>query len=190
MPSYAPNFTARARVKYRAGGGVHTQTWRCPGAGTLNVNISALFSAVENVWLALQPVLYDDTQCLACSYAVENTNVFLPFTTSDILGDGVTPTDDPAIKAAAVSFVGRTTTGQPAKAFFYGLAKSQLDVPNGTDFRLSPGENADVDSAITGLNSFFAGLVMCGSDGAGIVWYPYANRKPNDYWVKRVRQGA
>lgn len=190
MPSYAPNFTARLRVKYKAAGGIHTQTWRVPAYGTLGVNIATLRAAVENIWSELTPILYDDVSCLGCTYAVENSNIFLPTDPIIITGEVITPTDDPRIKAFALSLVGRTATGQPAKEFFYGVGEAVGEDTGATDFRVNPGENLAVDAAISAANGFFAGLVLCGSDGTGITWYPYANTKHNDYWVKRVRQGA
>lgn len=190
MPSYAPNFTARVRLKYRASNAVHTQTWRCPQAGTLDVNISLLRSAIENIWSDLTPILHDDVQCLAVTFARENSNIFLPTDPIVMSGTVTTPTDDPSIKAFAISLVGRTANGQPAKEFFYGVSEATYTVPGAQNYRLNPGEAPDVDTAIATANGFFAGLVLCGSDGSGITWYPYANEKPNDYWVKRLRQGT
>lgn len=190
MSAYAPNFTARLRVKYTAAGAIHTQTWRVPSYGTLGINIAALRAAVENIWSDLQPRLYDDVSCVGCTYAVENSNIFLPTDAIVMSGDIVTPTTDPRIKAFAVSLVGRTALGQPAKNFFYGMSSPDSEGAGSENYRINPGENADVDAAIATANGFLAGLVLCGSDGTGVTWYPYANTKPNDYWVKRVRQGA
>lgn len=190
MTAYAPNFTARVRVRYRAAGATHTQTWRCPAAGTLDINIATLRAAIENIWSDLQPVLYDDVSCLAVTFARENSNIFLPTDPIIISGDIALPTDNPKIKAFAVSLVGRTAQGQPAKEFFYGISEGISEDVGFSNYRINAGETPDVDAAIATANGFFAGLVMCGSDGTGVTWYSYANSKPNDYWVKRVRQGA
>lgn len=190
MTSFAPNYTARLRVKYRAARAIHTQTWRFPAYGTLGVGMIAARDAVEAIWGHLTPNLFDDTECLAVTYAVEDTNIFLPTDVISISGDVATPTDLPKIKALAVSMVGRTSTGQPAKIFFYGLDETTLSSSGGEDFRQNPGENAALTAAIAEANGFIAGLILCGSDGTAVTWYPYTNQKPNDYWVKRVRQGA
>jgi len=190
MTSYAPNFTGRLRVKYRAAGGVHTQTWRFPTYGPLGVGMAAARDAVNDVWLELQNIMYDDLQCLGVTYAQEDSDIFLPTSLiSAMIGTVATPVAKPSDKAYAVSFVGRTATGQPAKEFFYGIAELSVDVSGLQNFRLNPGENGAIDAAIAAANSFTAGLTLCGSDGTGVTWYPYANQKPNDYWVKRLRQG-
>lgn len=154
------------------------------------MNISLLRAAIENIWSEFTSVAFADLSCISCTFARENSNIFLPTDPIVLLGTTSVLTDRPDVKADAVSLVGRTTNGQPAKEFFYGLDTSALDAVASNNFRVDPGENANIDAAIAAANSFFAGLVMCGSDGQGISWYPYANQKPNDYWVKRVRQGA
>lgn len=190
MTSYAPNYSARLRVKYRAALGVHTQTWRFPDYGTLGIGLAAAQSAVEAIWSHLTPILFDDTQCLACTYAITDSNIFLPTSIISLLGALPTPTNDPSIKAYGVSMVGRTATGQPAKNFFYGISQDAIDVADGQNFRLNPGENTDMDAAIAEANGFLIPLALCGSDRTGVTWYPYANQKPNDYWVKRLRQSS
>lgn len=190
MTSYAPNFSARVRIKYRAARAIHTQTWRFPDYGTLGIGLAAAQAAIAAIWSHLTPIMYDDLQCLAVTYALTDSNIFLPTSLIDMSGDVATPTDDPSIKANAVSMVGRTATGQPAKEFFYGVVVNGLESVGGTDFRINPLEVGAIDDTIAEANGFLIDLVLCGSDRTGITWYPYANYKPNDYWVKRVRQGA
>jgi hypothetical protein len=190
MPAYAPNYTARVRVKYRAALGVHTQTWRLPTLGFLSVGLNAALSAIEAIWSHFGPICFDDLQCLAVTYADVDSNIFLPASVIAMTGAIATPTDNPSIKADAISIVGRTATGQPAKEFFYGVDASIFNVPGQQNYRLNPGESGDVDGGIAEANGFLIDLVLCGSDGTGITWYPYANQKPNDYWVKRLRQGS
>lgn len=190
MSAYAPNFTPRLRVRYRASLAIHTQTWRFPAYGTLGVGLAAARAAVENIWSDISGIISDDLQCLAVTYALENSNIFLPTDNIAMLGSIPLVTGDPRIKAKAVSLVGRTALGQPAKEFFYGVNIDGIESLGGTDFRLNPGESADVDAAIATANGFFSDLTLCGSDSTVVTYYPYANYKDNDYWTKRVRQGA
>jgi hypothetical protein len=190
VTSYAPNYSARLRVKYKAAHGIHTQTWRFPDYGTLGIGLAAAVAAVEAIWSHLTPVLFDDTACLACTYAITDSNIFLPTDPISISGTVAISGTFPPIKADAVSLVGRTSTGQPAKEFFYGIDKTTLETGPGSDYRVNPGESVEIDDTIAEANGFLIPLALCGSDRTGITWYPYANLKPNDYWVKRLRQGA
>ena len=190
MPAYAPNYTPRLRVRYHAALANHSQTWRFPTTGVASVGLVAAIAAVQAYYDDLAELFWDDLEFISMSYAQIDSDVFLPVGTLTISGAIATPTGDPSIKAQACSFVGRTELGQPAKIFQYGLAIASEDNPNASDFRITPLELAPIDTAIAELNGFITGLVLCGSDGTAVTWYPYANFKDMDYWVKRVRQGS
>lgn len=190
MPAYAPNFTARLRVRYHAAGANHSQTWRFPAHGTLGIGLTAAKDAVQAVYDHMGNTMYDDAAIISTSYAVEDTDIFLPTSPLTLAGVIATPVDDPSIKAAAVSFVGRTSAGQPAKMFFYGVSSALRGAEESQDFRIQPLENEFIDDTIAELNGFIAGIILCGSDANPVTWYPYANSKDMDYWVKRVRQGG
>lgn len=190
MTAYAPNFTARLRVKYHAALANHSQTWRFPSFGVGGAGLAAAEAAVQAFYDDIAPVMYDDWAFISSSFADVDSDVFLPAASFTLTGTITTPTTDPSIKAGGVSFVGRSSGGQPAKVFQYGISVPISDSHNAGDFRINPTEIPEIDTAIAELNGFIAGLVLCGSDGQAVTWYPYANFKDMDYWVKRIRQGS
>lgn len=193
MPDFAPNFTARIRVRYSALGRSHSQTWRTPAAGALDAGIGAAIVDIGNYYADIQAGLSSDFAILSTSFARENEDIFLP----SVLGVTVTP-GGPTVSAPqarrmstqSLSFVGRTSAGLRAVIYQYGWLQDQLvdavDAPD--NFRLDPGEDATIDTAIADLNGVL--VTLCGNDGNGITWYPYANLKFNDYWLRKARQGS
>jgi hypothetical protein len=187
MPDFAPNFTARLRVRYRAALAVHTQTWRYPGVGD-GPELNSALTAVGNFYTALGSNMFDDWVVLGCTFATRGSDVFLP-TFGIVVAGGVSiPAGNPGIKACAMSAVGRTNAGLRAVVYQYGWGSSISMSSEGNDFRILPGEDTNWDNAYAALVS--AGSILCGNDGNAINWYPYANLKANDYWVRKVRQGS
>jgi len=68
----------------------------------------------------------------------------------------------------------------------YGYALLGAGALDGDDFRITSAENLVIAAAVAALNG--AGF-LCGNDDLAGVWYPYANLKYNDYWLRKVRQG-
>lgn len=190
LPAFAPNFTPRLKVRYRAAQANHTQLWRFPQVGVAGINRDAAIAAVQGVYDLLTPIMFDDWAVLDLSYADENSDVFLPTTGLVAIGTESMVGLDPDIKAAAVSFVGRTAGGQPAKYAQFGVNTEGFVGDNAKDFRISPGEDTTIDGVIALLNTYLSPLLICGSDKLAISWKSYANMKDYDYWVKRVRSGG
>jgi hypothetical protein len=190
MTSYAPNFTARFRVRYHAANANHVQTWRYPANGTLGIGTAAAQAAIQAYYDLIASDLYDDFAVISCAYAVEDTDIFLPYSSITVTGGTALPVGDVSVKAGAISLVGRTAGGQPAKIFQYGFSASNRGTGESQDFRINPGESASIDAAVEFLNALIGDFTLCGNDALGVTWYPYANVKDNDYWVKRVRQGS
>lgn len=190
MPAYAPNFTPRLKVRYRAAQANHTQLWRFPQVGVAGVNLAASVAAIQAVYDLLTPIMFDDWSVLDLSYADLNSDVFLPTTGLVAIGTESMVGLDPDIKAQAISFVGRTVGGQPAKMAQFGMNVEGFVGDNGNDFRISPGDDATIDGVIALLNTYNSPLLICGSDKLAVSWKAYANVKDYDYWVKRVRSGG
>lgn len=190
MPAYGPNFTPRLKVRYRGARANHTQTWRFPQVGVAGVNRDAAIAAIQGVYDLLTPLMFEDWSVLDLSYADENSDIFLPTTGLTALGTVALAGTAASVKAHAISFVGRTAGGQPAKIAQFGLSTEALGDLDNSDFRISPGEDTSIDGAIALLNTYLSPLLICGSDKLAISWKTYANSKPYDYWVKRVRTGG
>lgn len=185
MANYAPDFTARLKVRYRAGGQVHTQTWRLPGDPSL-AQIAAAEAVINGFYSALAPILWDDASILSVTVAGADSPVFLPIASSlTMSGDTSIATATGSARSAAASFVGRTAGGLRVIVFQYGIAMVPGESGTPSDFRWNPGEDVHIDDAVAALQG--AGPALVGNDGLDAVWYSYVNFKDNDYWVGQVR---
>lgn len=188
MPDYAPNFTARLKVRYNGNGANHSATWRYPGAGD-GPELGAILTAVQNFYNALLPQIYDDFQFIGNSYALRGSNIFLP---TDPIAFLVAPGSDstlrlPKEKATVISFVGRTNAGLRAITYLYGTAFGADATAVSEDFRIYVGELGTISDAVNALIA--AGADIVGNDGNPINWSGYANWKFDDYWMRKVRTG-
>ena len=190
MPAYAPNFTPRVKVRYHAAFAGHTQLWRIPQIGVAGINLAASIAGIQAVYDLLTPIMYDDWTINDVSYADINSDVFLPTTGLTVIGTVGTAGIPPRTKAQAVSFVGRSAAGGPAKIAQFGVAMSELSDEQAFDFRISAGENVTIDGVIALLNTYTSPLLICANDILGVSWKGYANAKPYDFWVKKVRTGG
>jgi hypothetical protein len=190
MPAYAPNFTPRLKVRYHAAGANHTQTWRFPQVGVAGINLAASVAAIQGVYDLLTPIMFDDWTVLDVSYANINSDVFLPTSGLTAIGTVSALGVNGTRKAQAVSFVGRSAAGGPAKIAQFGVDTGIFVDIEAADFRISPGENVTIDGVIALLNTYASPLLICANDILGITWKSYANTKPYDFWVKKVRSGG
>ena len=186
MADYAPNFTARYRVRYTVLGLTHTMQWRIArGAGVTGLNNMTL--KVAAFLAALETGLVSTWTVLSATYAAEDSDIFLPAAAP--ANPTGTQSDSGSLKSQSIlstGFVGRSNLGQKARVFVYGFRKGPEDQEVGADdFRLLASENSEVDDAVTVLNNGSPNVV--GSDDAIVSWYSYANVKFNDYWLRQIR---
>lgn len=187
MPAFAPNFTARLKVRYFVGGATHSQTWRSLVLGGGFATVDALISEVQSFYDAISPVMFDDWAILDVSVAAEGALVFIPHgvLTATGLVDG--SASGARKKASQISFPARTDNGNPWIAYQYGFANMIGTSGVSEDFRINPGEDTDVDAAVAALQAM---TIAVGNDGAGLNFKNYANVKYNDNWEKKVRKGG
>lgn len=188
MPDFAPNYTARFRMAYTVAGASHHLTWRLPST-TLFAGLVAVANKLHAFLDALDAKIYSDFTTTGYSYALADSDVFLPYTFAVWANGGVSPAGiPPSQKALALSFPGRSVAGHRAVFFLYGVATNPTGDPDSGDFRIHNVEDAAISLATGVLNETPPNLVA--NDDEEVVWYPYANVKFNDYWTRRVRQGA
>lgn len=187
MSDFAPNYTARLRIRYRGGGVVHTQTWRYPGVGD-GPELGSAIVGVTNFYSALAPVMWSDWSVLNVSFALRDSDIFLPTFGIAVVGAVDVVDLKPRGKASAISFVGRTQAGLRAIIYQYGYRSNIGESAECDDFRINPGEAVTIDDAVTSLIA--TGSDFVGNDGQPINWYSYANIKYNDYWERKVRQSG
>jgi len=186
MADFAPNFTARYRVRYSVLGLTHTQQWRIARSAGLT-GLNNMILKVAAFWAALEANIWDDFTFLSATYAPEDSDIFLPAGVPTAITGALTPPAAPKSQSIVTTgFVGRSNLGQKARVFCYGVATSPEETSTlGDDFRLTAAESADIDAAVTVLNNGSPNVV--GSDDAIVGWYAYANIKYNDYWLRQIR---
>lgn len=186
MADYAPNFTARYRLRYSVLGHQHTQQWRIArSAGVTGLNNMVL--KVAAFWNALMPVAFASWTELSATYAAEDSDIFLPAAVPTISTGSVAETGNLVSESIfSTGFVGRSALGQKARVFCYGVNLTpESAATTGDNFRVTSGESTAVSNAIVVLNNGSPNVV--GSDNAVVSWYSYANGKYNDYWLRQVR---
>lgn len=185
---FAPNYTHRIRIRYFACGAAHSQVWRSFSNNGI-VERTAAFNTIQSYYDALAALLSDDLALLSISEADADSDIFLPspFALS-LVGSADYSTKGPSKKASSTSFVGRSIAGLRAIIYQYGIVHNMdsSETP-ANDFRVTRTEVTEYGDAIDALNAT-TGLVA--NDDFAMVWYPYVNAKYNDYWLRRVRQGA
>lgn len=186
MADHAPTYTPRFRIKYSSCGAVHHLTWRTPRS----VTDPAPYAAKMKLFIdALAAHRYVDWTFLGAEFAAVDSGVFLPTPmATPIAGTTSLPSAQGVVRPVAASFVGRTALGKRAAFYLYGTSfRPQDGVTVYNDWRITNSENSQVSTATGLLNE--TPPTLAGNDGATVTWYPYCNIKPNDYWVRRARQG-
>ena len=187
MPDFAPNYTPRYKIRYTVQGKTHSMQFRTLRTAAPGWEVD-IRTKIANVLTALSPNRFTDWLVLSASSAQVDSDVFLP-TPAPLPAPGTASASGrlQAQAAMATSFVGRSATGGRAALFVYGTNQNVISITGEQDWRLVAGEDVDYDSAIAALNA--AAGPLHANDNGLVIWYPYANLKYNDYWVRKIRQG-
>jgi len=186
MADFAPNYTARYRVRYSSLGKTHSCTWRVASSVTDPAGVADKFG----LFLAdMQGSLWEDFTVIGADFAEADSDVFLPAVAPD------NPTGAVAVAGSFVSdaafqlsFVARTALGGKARFFLYGTNDVELmRDAKGNDLKLLSSESTQISNAVVRLNETSPALV--GNDDSIASWYEYVNMKYNDRWVRRLRRG-
>lgn len=186
MADFAPNFTARYRVRYSVLGHTHTMQWRIArGAGVAGLN--AMILKVAAFLNAMTVSRYTDWTVLGATYAAEDSDIFLPAGAPTVsAGTATIPTDPLSESILSTGFVGRSVLGQKARVFVYGVATGpEIAAASVDNFRLTAAESTEINNAVVVLNNGSPNVVA--SDDANVSWYSYANTKYNDFWLRSIR---
>lgn len=173
MAPLSPSNTPRFRFHYTQDAHQHAFQVRS------HESPSTVGAMMNGFLLALGVVIYSQVLDYV-DFAPSGSDIFNPVTTGyegHAYGSGAPLS--PASDAWAFTFLGRSSGGRRTRIAIFGA--SYL----GLNYRVSAGENAQIDAAI-------AVLVAQGAqhrciDDLAPVWKSYADVQVNDHWVKRVR---
>lgn len=183
---FAKNHTARLRIKYIAVGKPHVMTWRhnsISGEPT-----TELWAQIDEFLTALEPQMFTGFTITGAEWAGRNSDVFLPVSAAALSptpgGGAATLGDAPAF----ISFTGKSTQGNPAVIFLYGI-NIQGDTGDGAnwDYRVTAVENANVANALAALQSVDNQVVAI--DRTQVFWNQYCNTAYNARAQRRARRG-
>jgi hypothetical protein len=185
MADYAPNYTSRLFVQYRAAGRTHKVSFRY---GTTDGPPSGDFiSDLNDMLVPIANLLVNDFAILNASYIPIGGTVALPTTAptlSSVGGTGATAGDAPRF----ISFTYKGLDGTAGRFTFFGAAADPGDngVAKAQDYRILRDEDAIVATALDKL-----ALVneMTTISGSGFIINQYVNLGYNAYWQRKARRG-
>lgn len=188
MSDYAPNYTARYRMRYRVLGANHTSTVRL-GRIAPAAAVAAGAALYSDLLEALAPMLWVDFTVIGADVAAFDSDVFLPAATVPATPDVSEATGDTSFRPLFCSFAGRSPAGTKASIYLYGWNLSPHSADNtANDFRVLSAENAAVLAAVAVLNGS-TGEPAGAIDALEASWYPYANVGINGYYQRKARRG-
>lgn len=182
MADFAPNYTARYKLKYQVGSKKHSMTFR---GGTIEIVTGAGFVAgISNFLDALAPQLQSDWTILGADVAAQDSDVFVPATILPAFGEALSAVaSTPGTAPRFWSFIGRTGLGNQAKLLVFGVNVTP-EVGLASDWRAYSPESSVVANAVASLNDF---ATLLGPDLSKPTWYPYANFGEHAHYQQKAR---
>jgi len=146
-------------------------------------SIADVTNAVKEFIEIFETILDSQWQYIAASYQLAGTTVSIP----TAIPTQPTPgqwTQDQMRRPLQMTFQGRSVGGRRVSLSLYGHTISQTG-----DFRITKGENPNVDSAVIFLNQTNANFpgTFLAIDGLDPYWKEYANMNYNSYYERRAR---
>lgn len=169
-----PSNTARYKVFYTFATYSHVTQVRAAGVHSPSSFGTWFDGLLTELTAALYPLVINKVEFAASGSDVFNTVV------TGIEGNSYGSGSPSGLLAPQfIAFQGRSSGGRKVRLSIYGIK------PEENDYRFEQGDNADVDDAITYINtpSSFAKAI----DGVTPSWYSYANTGFNAYWQRRNR---
>jgi len=184
MADFAANYTNRYRIRYQAVGKPHSITFR--GENMASILDPDLVTEAEDFLNALAPIRVNTWLLTGAEYAQAGSNFFLPATLPTITPGAVTSVA--AGRAALnINFQGLSSAANRGSLYVYGLDVDPIEVGTARpseDYRLYPGEEANVAAALAVLN---LAVALRGIDGLAMHWHQYANVNINSHWQRKLR---
>lgn len=190
MADFAPNVTPRYVLKYRSVGRVHSIMMR--GARGISFALmesygQTLFNAFFTTMAAGLPV---DLEFISASVAITDSDLFFPAAPPTAVTGAVALTSLSGQDSIShITFSGRGGLGSKVNLHVYGFAWGPDVLPAGdeSDFVITAGESTVIANAIAALA---ADSHIRAIDNSQPVWRSQVTLKVNDYWLRKLRQGA
>lgn len=186
MADFAPNFTPRVKMTYKAGTKPHSLIVRGP-RGMAPGDAADLANRIAVFVHELRIYLYSDFIWKSVSYCAEDSEVFLPVSVSLLAPGGQV---NPSARIAAddaiqVRAEGVSAGGSRTSFSIYGL-QFRPSAGSTADFRVYGAELGEVNTALGALTEI-GGELLYSADGAVAMWHNYLNYRYNSYYLTRLR---
>lgn len=168
--------TGRLTVRYNTARLAH----ECSFFQRTGVSQSLVIASVRTFLQACAPFILATTIFSDARWQDGGQNFSLPVSWDPIPGaaGGTIPRD---LEPLFISFRRRSTQGVQTGIQIFGIALPLTD-----NYRYTPGENADVDTALVAWNDLGG---ACGDhNGFGATTYNYANTGVHAYWQRQLRK--
>jgi len=181
---FAPNNTARLKVHYFVGLRSHVQTIRYNSTGPLLPQEVA--AEVAELWAAVSPIMFNDLRILSAEVAPENSDVFLPVSSTFIT---VTPSGNAANMGDSPQFMtipGKSQFGNAALLMWFGVsAGGDSSTPALNDYRITVADYPLLGPVFSVLNDGTSPIRAI--DGQGVFWQQYANLGYHSHYQRKAR---
>lgn len=188
MADFAPNFTARYKLRYSFEGDTHVCTTRWPSGSTKAAN-EDLAIAFWSDFLDLTAALRHTSFAIVdAEYAAGDSNVFLPAQApAEVTAGSRASASGSTGRIMHSIWQGRSILGSRSRFQMFGLAWATAEDTATSNFYISTTENAVVGTVATAILT--AGMV--GPDDESLAQVrPRVAYKSNDAWVDNRRQGG
>jgi hypothetical protein len=186
MTTYAPTFTPRLRVKYKAGGISHSIQVRGPRGASL-ATMGGLVDPVANCFVALATYLFSDFAWISAEVALTDAESFAPVAVSGIIPvGGVTLATQSAIQRIRGLTISGRAPGSRSRFTIFGVVFAEsASTDIGADGVSSGAEVAGLVTIAGIANTYFKA-----NSGDNAIWYTRGTYKRNDHLLKLVRRGT
>lgn len=184
MADYAPNATARLRLKYRGGLRNHAMTLRF-NSSTPEVP-AALITQINGMLGALSGALALDWRITSGEVAAQDSDVFIPVDVSAITVAPAGAAATLGLSPHFLSFQGKSMSGNRASIYIFGITiDPSSSVGVFQDYRITPGDEPTIGTALTALLPVSGGIVAI--DGTSVFWNQYVNLGVHGHYQRKAR---
>lgn len=190
MPDFAPNVTPRYVLSYRSAQRAHSVMMR--GARGISAALMESYGQglFNTFFTSLATLLPLDLAFISAKVSLTDSDLFFPATVPTAVAGTIALTAlSKQDSITHTTFSGRGSLGSKVNLKIFGIQWSPDTMPGGVeqDFVVTSSETSFVATAIAVLA---ADSHIRAIDNTQPSWYAKVTFKPNDYWLKRVRQGA
>jgi hypothetical protein len=184
MSDFAPNFTARYRLRYISLSQPHHVTFRHIGPG--RTPAAGFVAGVVSFLNASAAIRYSDWTVLEATSAAENSDLFLPEPLPTGLTAGAATPGPTSFRPVFFSLQGQSDDGNKCAVYMFGCALDPTVPTPGVqlDYRITGAEDATTLGIINALQAIPDQVAI---DRQACNWHSYINLAYNSYWQRKQR---